>query len=82
MEDCAKVNTLIEYRVKISKNNKKDKLTSFKSLVRSLIYLTWSHPDILFGVWLGSRFMKTSTITHFKALKQILYYIKGTINFS
>jgi len=28
-----------------------------------------------------SRFMETSTMTHFKVLKRILWYIKGTIDF-
>jgi hypothetical protein len=36
---------------------------------------------ILFGVRLMSRFMETSTMTHFKVLKRILWYIKGTIDF-
>jgi len=39
-------------------------------------------PNILYGVGLVSRFMETLTITHFKALKWILRYIKGTIDFS
>jgi hypothetical protein len=38
-------------------------------------------PYILFGAGLVSRFMKTLTMTHLKALKRILWYIKGTINF-
>jgi histone deacetylase 1/2 len=37
--------------------------------------------DILFGVGLVSRFMKTPVMTHFKALKRILWYIKGTVDF-
>jgi hypothetical protein len=67
----------------MSKNDEGDKInsTTFKSLVESLRYLTCTHSDILFGVGLVSKFMKTPTMTHFRALKQILWYIKGTVDF-
>ena len=61
---------------------KKINSTTFKSLVRSLRYLTCTRPDILYGVRLVSWFMETLTMTHIKASKQILWYIKGTIDFS
>jgi len=46
------VNTLIECGVKMSKNDKGEKInsTTFKSLVRSLRNLTCTRPNILFGV--------------------------------
>jgi hypothetical protein len=74
MEDCAKVNTLVECGVKMSKNNEGEKInfTTFKNLVGSLRYLTYTHRDILYRVRLVSRFMETLTMTHFKALKRIL----------
>ena len=67
----------------MSKNDKKERInsTTFKMLVESLRYLTCTHPDIPFKVRLVSRFMKTLTMTQFKTLKQILRYIKGTIDF-
>jgi hypothetical protein len=84
MKDCAKMNTLVECEVKISKNNEGEKInsTTFKSLVGILKYLTSTCPDIIFGVELVSRFIETLTTTHFKALKRILRYIKGTVYFS
>jgi hypothetical protein len=42
---------------------------AFKSLVGSLRYLICTCSYILFGVGLVSRFMKTPTMTHLKALK-------------
>jgi len=44
MKDCAKVNTLVGCRVKMLKNNEGEKInsTTFKSLVRSLRYLTYT----------------------------------------
>jgi len=70
MEDCARVNTLIECGVKMSNNDEWEKInsTTFKSLVRSLRYLTCTRPYILFIVKLVSRFTKTPSMTHFKAL--------------
>jgi hypothetical protein len=69
IEDYAKVNTRVECEVKMSKNDEGERInsTTFKSLVGLLRYLTCTHLDILFRV--GSRFMKTLTMTHFKALK-------------
>ncbi|XP_061951878.1 uncharacterized mitochondrial protein AtMg00810-like [Populus nigra] len=83
MKDCAKVNTPVECGVKMSKNDKEGNInsTTFKSLVRSLRYLTCTRPYIFDEVRLTSRFMETSTMTYFKALKRILRYIKGTIDF-
>jgi hypothetical protein len=83
MEDCAKVNTLVECEVKMSKNDEGENInsTTFKSLVGSLRYLTCTRLDVLFRARLVSRFINTPTITHFKALKQILQYIKGTVDF-
>ena len=37
--------------------------TTFKSFVRSLRYLSCTHPDILFGVELISRFLETLIMT-------------------
>lgn len=48
--------------------------TFFKSLVKSLCYLTCTTPDMIYVVGL----VKT---THFKATKRIFHYIKVTIDF-
>jgi hypothetical protein len=74
MEDCAKVNTRVECGVKKLKNDEGEKInsTTFKSLVKSLRYLTCTCPNIFYGVRLVSRFIETPTMTNFKALKQIL----------
>jgi hypothetical protein len=50
MNDCAKVNTPVECGVKMSKNDEGEKVNSitFKSLVRSLRYLTCTLPGNFF----------------------------------
>lgn len=54
--------------------------TLFKKMVGSLMYLTVTRPDMMFGVSLISRFMAKPTMTHWLAAKKILRYLKGTIN--
>jgi hypothetical protein len=64
MEDCERLNISVECGVKMSKNDKEVKInsTTFKSLVGSLRYLTYTHPDIIFRVGLVNKFMKTQTM--------------------
>jgi hypothetical protein len=83
MKDCAKVNTPVKCGVKMSKNDERVKInsTTFKNLVGSLRYLAYICPGILFAVGLVNKFIETPTMTHCKALKRILRYIKGTIDF-
>ncbi|KAG6411307.1 hypothetical protein SASPL_129387 [Salvia splendens] len=83
MEDCKPINTPVECGVKLSKNDKGEKVdpTLYKSLVGSLRYLTCTRPDILYATGLVSRYMENPTTTHFKAAKRILRYIKGTIDY-
>ncbi|XP_059658417.1 uncharacterized mitochondrial protein AtMg00810-like [Cornus florida] len=83
MEDCKLVNTPMKVGIKLSREKDRETMdpTFFKSLVGSLRYLTCIRPDILFAVGLVNRFMERPTITHFKAAKRILRYIKGTLDF-
>lgn len=83
MEDCKPVGTPVEVGIKLTKLDDGEKVDStlFKSLIGSLRYLTCTRPDILFGVGLVSRYMEAPTMTHFKAAKRILRYLKGTLDF-
>ena len=54
--------------------------TLYKQVVGSLMYLTVTRPDMMFGVSLISRFMARPTMAHWLAAKRILRYLKGTIN--
>ncbi|KAG6384847.1 hypothetical protein SASPL_153666 [Salvia splendens] len=83
IEDCKPINTPVECGVKLSKNDEEEKVdpTLYKSLVGSLPYLTCTRPDILYATRLVSRYMENPTTTHFKAVKRILQYLKGTIGY-
>jgi hypothetical protein len=83
MDNCNAVNTPVATGLKLSKEGegKLFNSTMYKSLVGSLRYLTMTRPDILYGVGLVSRYMKTPRESHWLTTKRILRYIKGTLNF-
>jgi len=53
--------------------------TLFKQVVGSLMYLTATRPDLMYGVSLISRFMSYPTQSHWLAAKRLLRYVKGII---
>ena len=53
--------------------------TLYRQLVRSLIYLTVTRPDIAYAVHIVSQFMATPRTIHFTAVLRILHYIKGIL---
>ena len=65
---------------KIGEGNKIDE-TYYKQIVGSLMYITATRPDIMFGVSFISRFMSNPTEMHLQAAKRILRYLKSTINY-
>ncbi|XP_070007932.1 secreted RxLR effector protein 161-like [Nicotiana sylvestris] len=52
--------------------------TMYRGIIRSLLYLTASRPDIVFSVGLCARFQSNPKESHLKAAKRILRYLKGT----
>ena len=52
----------------------------YRGLIVSLLYLTASHLDIMFGICMSVRFQSNPKESHFKVRKRILMYLKGTIN--
>ena len=54
----------------------------YLSLVSSLLYTTQTHLDIQFFINLIAQFSENSGIPHLEAAKYILYYLKGTQDFS
>ncbi|XP_019087651.1 PREDICTED: uncharacterized protein LOC109127436 [Camelina sativa] len=55
--------------------------TLYRSLAGALQYLTFTRPDISFAVQQVCLFMYDPREIHFKALKRILRYVKGTLDF-
>nr|GEV02057.1 reverse transcriptase domain-containing protein [Tanacetum cinerariifolium] len=49
----------------------------YRSMIRSLMYLTSSRPDIMFDVCACARFQVTPKVSHLHAVKRIFRYLKG-----
>ncbi|XP_076916897.1 secreted RxLR effector protein 161-like [Bidens hawaiensis] len=56
--------------------------TEYRSLIGCLRYLLHTRPDLSDSVGLLSRFMQEPKEHHFKAIHQVLHYMKGTKDFS
>lgn len=56
-------------------------VTQFKSMVGGLRYLVHTRPDIAYAVGIVSRFMERPTVMHLNAVKRIIRYVKGTLEF-
>nr|GEZ09142.1 hypothetical protein [Tanacetum cinerariifolium] len=52
--------------------------TKYRGMIGSLLYLSASHPDIMFSVCLCARFQEAPKTSHIEAVKRIFGYIKGT----
>ncbi|GAA0166120.1 transmembrane signal receptor [Lithospermum erythrorhizon] len=83
MKNSNPVSTPCVTCLKLSKNGEGKLVdqTLFRSLVRNLMYLTATRPDIMYAVSLISRFMEKPYSSHWEAAKRILRYIKGTIDY-
>lgn len=55
--------------------------TLYRSLAGALQYLTLMRPDLSFAMNHAYQYMHSPTEAHFTALKRIIRYIKGTLNF-
>jgi hypothetical protein len=55
--------------------------TEYRGLVGCLRYLVHIRPDISFAVGYVSRFMEHPTVEHLNAVKRILRYIAGTLDY-
>ncbi|GJY72800.1 retrovirus-related pol polyprotein from transposon TNT 1-94 [Tanacetum coccineum] len=54
--------------------------TRYRSMTRSIMYLTSSQPDIVQAVCYCTRYQARPTEKHLKEVKRIFRYLKGTIN--
>jgi len=50
---------------------------SYRRLIRKLLYMTNTRPDITFGVHLLSQFLQEPIIHHQQVIQHVLRYIKG-----
>ena len=83
MVDCNHVHVPMEPRLKLSKDSSNPAVDAmlYRSIVGSLRYLAHTRPDISFAVGMVSRFMEAPTTEHMSAVKHLLRYVAGTINY-
>ena len=81
-EDVREIGTLISPIIKLDKKEKENDVNQklYRGMIRSLLYLTTSRPDIMFCVCLCARFQACPKESHLIALKRIFRYLFGTQN--
>jgi len=52
----------------------------YRGMIRSLLYLSASRPDIMFSVCMCARYQANSKESHLSVGKRIMRYLLGTIN--
>ena len=83
MNDAKPQPTPMISSLQLSKNRGDNILNikQYRSVVGALQYATITRPDIAFSVNKVSQFMQNPLDEHWKAVKRILRYLKGTMNF-
>jgi hypothetical protein len=83
MEDCNACHVPMEAHLKLSKASTAPPVDAnkYRSIVGSLRYLVHTCPDITFAVGYMSRFMEHPFKEHWNAVKHILWYIAGTLDY-
>ena len=83
MEGCNPVHTPMEEKRKLSRDSEAEEVdpTHYRRLGGNLRYLVHTRPDLAFAVGYVSRFMQRLTAEHLQAVKWILRYIAGMLDF-
>lgn len=82
MEDCNPTKILMDPGVKLDadKEGVRVDFIEYKRAIRCLRYLLHTRPDLSYSVGVASRFMEKPTKKHQQAVKQIMRYLKGTLD--
>ncbi|WVZ81795.1 hypothetical protein U9M48_029136, partial [Paspalum notatum var. saurae] len=83
LASCNASATPMETRLKLSKFSTEPAVdaTEYRWIVGALRYLVNTRPDLAFAVGYVSRFMEKPTTEHLTAVKRILRYVAGTVDF-
>lgn len=81
MLDCKPCATPVDLKSKLSAEigEKVQDPTLYRSLAGALQYLTFTRPDIAYGVHQVCLYMHDLRVPHMNALRRIIRYIKGTL---
>ncbi|MCH93923.1 copia-type polyprotein, partial [Trifolium medium] len=83
MYGCNPATTPMEVNLKLELDDTGEEVnaTLYKQIVGSLRYLCNSRPDLSFAVGVVSRFVDTPKQSHLTAVKRIMRYVQGTMNY-
>ena len=81
MDECNSTKYPMEANLKLGKDEEGEPVdpTQYRRIIGSLRYLTHTRPDLAYSVGIVSRYMERPTNLHLQAMKQILRYVRGTI---
>lgn len=68
------------WKLQLEDNSGKADENRFQSMFRSILYLTHTHPNLMFTIGLISKFVQNPTKHHLGTVKRVLHYVSGTIN--
>jgi hypothetical protein len=83
MGDCNLAKFPMDPRTKLDadKQGKIVDATEYRRVIGCLRHLLHTRPDLSYSVGIASRFMEKPTTKHRNAVKQILRYLKGTLDY-
>jgi len=78
---CKPISIPSEQNVKLSADEKDlvEDTTMYRHIVRSLIYMTITRPDLNYAIGMVNQFMQTPQKPHLDVMRHILRYIKHTL---
>ena len=82
MVGCNPAHTPME-KLRLSRESTAEEVDSmhYRRLVGSLWYLVHTRPNLAFAVGYVSRFMERPTVEHLQAVKRVLRYVAGTLDY-
>ena len=83
MTGCNLAHTPMEEKLKLSWGSTAKEVdpTHYRRLIGRLRYLVYNRLDIVVTIGYMSRFMERSTMEHLQAIKRILCYVAGTLDY-
>ncbi|GJY35139.1 retrovirus-related pol polyprotein from transposon TNT 1-94 [Tanacetum coccineum] len=80
LEDSKPIKTPMSSETKLTRDEDGEPIddTKYRGMIGSLLYLTASHPNIMFSICLCARFQEAPKTSQLEAVKKIFQYIKGT----
>ncbi|XP_071688556.1 uncharacterized mitochondrial protein AtMg00810-like [Rutidosis leptorrhynchoides] len=80
--NCSTLKTPMSVSEKLSKDESRKSVCekTYRGMIGSLLYLTASKLDIMFATCLCARYQADPKDSHYKAVKRIFRYLKGTPN--